>query len=113
MNSPGQERRAQPRVPGGDAHVDYIEYVLPSARVRDISRTGMYVFEKHPYKIGEGVQVSLWLRSGEAIPVGCVVRRVEPGVGIGLEFVHIEEAGRRLLDEFLSLGTSGNPSSSV
>lgn len=110
MNSPGQERRAEPRVPGRDAHVDYVEYVLPSARVRDISRSGMYVFEKHPYKIGESVQISLWLRSGEAIPVGCIVRRVERDVGVGFEFVHIEEAGRRLLDEFLSLSATGNPS---
>jgi hypothetical protein len=110
MTSPGHDRRVQPRVPGGDARVDYVEYVIPSARVRDISRSGMYVFEKHPYQIGEGVLVSLWLRSGEAIPVKCIVRRVEPNVGIGFEFVHMEEAGRRLLEEFLSLSSAGNTS---
>ncbi len=110
MTSRGQNRRVQPRVPGGDARVDYVEYVLPSAQVRDISRSGMFVLETRAHKTGDTLQVNLWLRSGEAIAVQCIVRRIEPSVGMGLEFVHLEEAGRRLLEEFLSLSSAGNPS---
>jgi hypothetical protein len=57
----------------------------------------------------------LWVRAEfmarillpEPVDVGCVVRRVEPGCGMGVEFTELSDRARRLLDEFLCKLSAG------
>jgi hypothetical protein len=57
----------------------------------------------------------LWVRAEfmarilvpEPVDVGCVVRRVEPGCGMGVEFTELSNRARQLLDEFLCKLSAG------
>jgi hypothetical protein len=55
-----------------------------SGRVQDVSAEGMFVALTDPLWIGAGF-TAVW-HLGEAVRVDCVVRRVEPGRGMGVSF---------------------------
>jgi c-di-GMP-binding flagellar brake protein YcgR len=69
------------------------------ALIRDISKTGMFVVTNDP----------LWMRAefsakilhSEPVQVICIVKRVEPGRGMGVEFTEVPEDSLKLLEEFL------------
>jgi hypothetical protein len=104
MTQPPAERRQQPRATGVQAQ---LECLVPSARIRDISLSGVYLLVAEPPAIGEDVGLRLWLRSGESIDARGIVKRIEPGRGAAVEFTQMDDAGRKLLAEFLSLHFSG------
>jgi PilZ domain len=66
---------------------------------RDIGDMGMFIETEHP----------LWLRAeftarlklGEILELDCIVRRVEPGRGMAVEFKDLPEAEREQIDLFL------------
>jgi hypothetical protein len=66
---------------------------------RDIGDMGMFIETEHP----------LWLRAeftarlklGEVLEIDCIVRRVEPGKGMAVEFKDLPEAEREQIDLFL------------
>jgi PilZ domain len=66
---------------------------------RDIGDMGMFIETDHP----------LWLRAeftarlklGEVLEIDCIVRRVEPGRGMAVEFKDLPEAEREQIDLFL------------
>jgi hypothetical protein len=66
---------------------------------RDIGDMGMFIETEHP----------LWLRAeftarlklGEVLEIDCIVRRVEPGRGMAVEFKDLPEAEREQIDLFL------------
>jgi hypothetical protein len=94
-----KNRRHAPRITeaGGS-----IEYVAPSPRVQDLSLNGAYVLDTRPFHIGESVEFRLWLGPRDSIVVQGMVRRVEAGRGMALEFIHIEGTDRRRLKDYLS-----------
>ena len=66
---------------------------------RDIGDMGMFIETEDP----------LWLRAeftariklGEILELDCIVRRVEPGKGMAVEFKDLPEAEREQIDLFL------------
>jgi len=66
---------------------------------RDIGDTGMFIETDRP----------LWLRAeftariklGETIELDCMVKRVEPGRGMAVEFKDLPEAEKEHLEHFL------------
>jgi hypothetical protein len=79
-----------------------IEYVAPSPRVLDLSLNGAFVLDTRLFHIGESLEFRLWLGPRDSVVVRGMVRRVEPGRGMALEFIHIESTDRRRLKDYLS-----------
>ncbi len=99
MNDAKKNRRHAPRITEAAGP---IEYVAPSPRVRDLSLNGAYVLDTRPFHIGESVEFRLWLGPRDSIVVRGMVRRVETGKGMALEFIHIDGTDRRRLKDYLS-----------
>lgn len=81
-NSRRLERRWAPRY-GFRAHLD-IEWgsVVLRAWTRDVSSSGMFIESADPLWIGAGFTASLQLE--QPLKVVCSVKRVEPGMGMGV-----------------------------
>jgi hypothetical protein len=85
----GSERRRHERYPcqaavkitWGDVHME--------ATLRDISLSGMYI--ETPEPLWARAQFSAHLMLPEAIRVECVVRRVDPGKGMVVEFTQVTQ----------------------
>jgi hypothetical protein len=85
----GSERRRHERYPcqaavkitWGDVHME--------ASLRDISLSGMYI--ETPEPLWARAQFSAHLMLPEAIRVECVVRRVDPGKGMVVEFTQVTQ----------------------
>ena len=99
MTDSGQERRLDARVTDG---IIQVEYVAPSPKVRDLSVAGLYILDPRPMQRGQTVELRLRLGDGQPIQVRGMVRRVDPGVGMAIEFIQIEAADRRRIKEFIS-----------
>ena len=99
MSSNDRERRLDPRVAD---NILQVEYVAPGPKVRDLSMTGMYVSDPRPLQRGQPVELRLRIGEGDAIAIQGMVRRVDPGEGMGIEFIHIDTAGRRRIKEYIS-----------
>ncbi len=99
MSEAKKNRRHEPRV---TQSVGPIEYVAPSPRVRDLSMSGIYVFDTRAFHIGESVEFRLWLGPKDAVLVRGMVRRVDSGKGMALEFIHVDQADRRRLKDYIS-----------
>lgn len=94
-----RERRLSPRVYNEGAV--QVEYILPDPRVRDLSISGLYVADPRPLQRGQPVELKLRLGPGDPLSVRGMVRRVDPGQGMGIEFIHLEPADRRRLREYV------------
>ena len=99
MSEYGAERRRNPRY-RCSAPIE-IEWGSQNLRLTasDISSSGMFVVTESP----------LWMRAeftarilgDEPVQVACIVRRVEPGRGMGLEFVPPSATAQKALDALL------------
>lgn len=94
-----RERRLDPRVIND---VVEVEYVAPSPHVRDLSLSGMYLLDQRPLQRGQPVQLKLGLADLGHVVVQGMVRRVDPGVGMAIEFTKMETADRRKIKEFVA-----------
>jgi hypothetical protein len=92
----GPERRRSPRYPcAADLEIGWGSEIL-RASVSDICTTGMFIETVNP----------LWIRAEfsarvlfpDPLDVNCVVKRVEPGRGMAVEFTEIPEASREALE---------------
>ncbi len=59
---------------------------------------------------GHSVELRLRLGTDEPIIVQGMVRRVDPGVGMAIEFIHIDPGSRRRMKKFLALAEPGKVS---
>ena len=82
--------------------VESVEFVAPSPRVRDLSLNGAYILDTRPFHMGESVEFRLLLAPKFSIVVRGMVRRVDAGKGMALEFIHLDSTDRRKLKEYLS-----------
>ena len=98
-NNRERERRLDPRVAN---NVVEVEYVAPSPHVRDLSLSGLYLLDQRPLLRGQPVQLKLGLGDLGTIVVQGMVRRVDPGTGMAIEFTQIDQADRRKVKEFIS-----------
>ncbi len=99
MSPNDRERRLDARVTDG---ILQVEYVTPGPVVGDLSLTGMYVKDQRPLTRGQPVDLKLRIGDGEAIAIQGMVRRVDPGEGMGIEFIHIDATGRRRIKDYIS-----------
>jgi c-di-GMP-binding flagellar brake protein YcgR len=93
------ERRRHPRYScSTELEIEWGSEVL-RASVKDISNSGMFIATNDP----------LWMRAEfsariplpQPLVLDCVVRRIEPGRGMGVEFKDVAPAMRKALDEYL------------
>jgi PilZ domain len=95
----GSERRRHERYPcqaavkitWGDVHME--------ATLRDISLSGMYI--ETPEPLWARAQFSAQLMLPEAIRVECIVRRVDPGKGMVVEFTQVTQETRMNLTHLI------------
>ncbi|MCI0404390.1 MAG: PilZ domain-containing protein [Acidobacteria bacterium] len=75
-------------------------------RIRDISQGGLFIEDLRPLPAGRMLRLLLRLNpDSRAITVWGMVRRVEEGKGMGVEFVQISPADRALVRDFLQAQT--------
>jgi hypothetical protein len=70
-------------------------------RLRILSEGGMFIDTIHPRPDGTEVEVTIE-GEGEAICLRCVSRDYEPGSGMGLEFVRLQETERGRIRELIA-----------
>ncbi len=101
MSPLDHERRAQPRiVPSKEVRVDYPD-IRP--RVRNISLSGAFIEDPRPIPRGRVLQLALHTGDKAPIAVKAMVRRIEPDVGMGVEFIEMSSDDRKRLREFVGI----------
>ncbi len=89
------ERRSGPRVkPKETLLVDYPAY---RPAVRDISLAGAFIEDPRPIHPGRVIRLRIQLSANESITASVMVRRVEEGCGMGVEFLAMNDADRNRL----------------
>lgn len=93
------ERRRSPRFPCiADLEIGWGSEVL-RASTRDICSTGMFIETANPLWVRAEFSARVLLP--EPVDVNCVVRRVHPGKGMGVEFTEVPETSREALGRLL------------
>ena len=69
-----------------------------SGTVSNMSLGGCYVLTNKPAQFGEQIFIAMVHKIPE---IECVVRYVDPEVGMGVEFMGVKTEVREMLDEFL------------
>ena len=71
-------------------------------RLRDISHTGAFIEDPRPLRVGRTLHLLIRLDAdSRAITVWGMIRRVEEGKGMGVEFVQISSDDRATLRAYL------------
>ncbi|MGH9862916.1 MAG: PilZ domain-containing protein [Candidatus Acidiferrales bacterium] len=95
----GFDKRIMPRLPVSAGN--YVIYTEGSGGIRDISLGGVFIEDSAP--LSEGTVFSFDLRLGNTdVPVRGVVRRMVPGVGMGVQFQNLPPATQTRLERFLA-----------
>ncbi len=92
------DRRTEPRLQVRPLSVEFPDL---QPRVRNLSLSGLYIEDPRPFPRGRIVRLKIWLGDQESIVVRAMVRRVDEGAGMSLEFVEINDADRQRLRSFL------------
>ena len=94
------ERRKAPRY----NYQASLEIEWGSARLkgktRDISAGGMFIEADDVLWVGAGFRAKVVVE--KPVWVECSVKRVEPGLGMGVTIQHAEEQGQRHFEDFLA-----------
>lgn len=72
------------------------------ARTNDISLGGMLLEMENPLWLGAQFQARVALGDGSALGVGCVVRQIVPGVGMGVEFLDLKPTDHTRLRKLIA-----------
>lgn len=98
------DRRSGPRVAAHEAVVELLDF---RPRLRNLSQGGVFIEDPRPLPAGRMLRLLIRLTpQTRAISVWGMVRRVEEGKGMGIEFVQISPADRALLRDFLQAQTT-------
>ncbi len=91
------ERRVKPEI------VAAVEYPGLSAEVRDVSARGAFVADERPLPLGRRFDLRFQLEeNGPPIQVRAVVRRVDPQIGMAVEFTELPEETADYLSRWTS-----------
>jgi len=94
------ERRWAPRYPfRADLEIEWGSAVL-RGRTRDISANGMFIEAPDPLWVGAGFSARMNL--AQTLRLDCLVRRIEPGFGMGVAVSLSETESQKLYQELLS-----------
>ncbi len=90
------ERRVRNRVrPPSIMQVDFPEV---RSQIRDLSPTGAFIADERPFPVGRKLAMRFRLDGrGPMIEVQAVVRRVDPQIGMAVEFTELSEEAAALL----------------
>jgi hypothetical protein len=77
---------------GGGAHMQ--------TSATDISGRGCYVVTLLPLPLGTSVEVTFWMESEKVLTAG-IVRASDPGVGMGIEFVGLDDAMQQRFQQLI------------
>jgi hypothetical protein len=95
------DRRAHLRIVPPEAIV--AEYPGLRSVIRDVSPTGAFVEDDRPFPVGRVIDLRLRGEGLEApIEVKAVVRRIEPQIGMAVEFVALSKQARERLLMFIA-----------
>jgi hypothetical protein len=93
------ERRTQRRV-RPPAFVP-VEYMSVSSQIRDVSPTGAFIADERPFPLGRKLTLRFNLNgSSTPIEVHAIVRRVDPQVGMAVEFTELSEEAASQLSQY-------------
>jgi PilZ domain len=97
--TPPSDRRATTRFlakPGSQ-----ITYGASSAAVRDLSLEGVFVADPDPLPVGSELAFTL-NAGGQDITLDGIVRHVEDGEGMGIQFVNVSAVSKRRLRIYIA-----------
>lgn len=99
MKKPDFDRRLDARVADG---VIKVEYVAPSPQVRDLSVSGLYLKDSRTLQRGQPIELLLRIPGEEPIRIQGMVRRVDEGQGMAIEFIQLSATDRRRIKDFIA-----------
>ena len=79
-----------------------VEYLAPSPQVRDLSVSGLYLKDSRTLQRGQPIELLLRFSGEEPILIRGMVRRVDPGEGMAIEFIQLSAADRRRIKDFIA-----------
>jgi len=95
------ERRGQPRVkPKKPVFVEYPDY---RPCIRDISLSGAFIEDQRPIARGRVLKLDIVISKEPPIKAKAMVRRVEPEVGMGGEFIEMSGADSGRLRDIIGV----------
>jgi len=94
----GRDRRKHERV-SIDLRID-IDGTKARSHSIDMSAGGLYVETSSPILAGTAVKLGIWLREKRFV-VNAIVRTVDPGIGIGVEFIGLRDADHKAIGEII------------
>jgi PilZ domain len=78
-----------------------VEFPSVSSEIRDLSPTGAFIADERPFPLGRKLDLRFRLDgTGPSIAVQAVVRRVDPQIGMAVEFTELSEETYHLLNEY-------------
>jgi PilZ domain len=78
-----------------------VEFPSVTSEIRDLSPTGAFIADERPFPLGRKLDLRFRLDgTGPTIAVQAVVRRVDPQMGMAVEFTELSEETYRLLNEY-------------
>lgn len=93
------ERRVQRRV--RLASQIPVEFPGVGSQIRDISPTGAFIADERPFPLGRKLQLRFRLdASSPTIEVQAIVRRVDPQIGMAVEFIELSEEAVKQLNRY-------------
>ena len=101
QQTPHSKRFSSRVVTPGDVYVYWSSAGYnDTSRVRDLSSGGLFVRTRKPRSVGAKTNLYFLVEEGQ-IRAEAVVRRVEPGRGLGLQFTAVREEDRRHLADLM------------
>lgn len=95
------DRRGQPRItPPKEVRVEYPDH---HPRVRNLSLSGAFIEDPRPIPRGRVIRVKLVIDGEPPILAKAMVRRVEPEVGMGVEFIELSSEDQNRLRQFVGV----------
>ncbi len=70
-------------------------------RSPDLSTKGLFINTPHAFRKGERLKLRFELQTGTRIQTVGEVRYCLPGIGVGVEFVHLDELARVAIQEYI------------
>jgi PilZ domain len=93
------QRRLQRRI--RPSKLTPVEFPSITSEIRDLSPTGAFIADERPFPLGRKLDLRFRLDgTGPTIAVQAVVRRVDPQIGMAVEFTELSQETYQILNEY-------------